>query len=436
MIGAVRPYEFARLLPEHGIEPWVLTVTPEHVERHDPSMRIGVPAERIARTALAPSRLDRAVKLAQTCRRIAPGRTPAPALEEKRGTGPKTEPRSTPAPGGSSMAGRMREWLAFPDSRIGWYQPAVRAAESLLAKQEFDAILSTSPPRTAHLIARHLAGKYKLPWIMDLRDPWMSWTSPEARRSGVAAKQQQLFRSCLLQASAIVANTERLRSFVVGEHGDVAERVFAIPNGCLPPARQEDAPPSAPGRFSIGHYGDLYGKRTGRMFLQGVREWIDVARPDKGRLAIRFAGNEFDAATLAEAARPELQSTISFQAAVPRTEVRRMMAEDYVLLLVANEQPLQVPGKAYEYLAAGRRILAVTEHDGATADLLRGRPGCVIAETAEEAKCGIERFWEEFERGETAEVDHTGFLKENAFPRRAEQLAALIEICVKKPGPA
>ena len=34
-VGAVRPYQIARYLPEFGIEPWVLTVEPAYAERPD-----------------------------------------------------------------------------------------------------------------------------------------------------------------------------------------------------------------------------------------------------------------------------------------------------------------------------------------------------------------------------------------------------------------
>jgi glycosyltransferase involved in cell wall biosynthesis len=56
---------------------------------------------------------------------------------------------------------------------------------------------------------------------------------------------------------------------------------------------------------------------------------------------------------------------------LPRSEALRTMREAHVLLLLANNQPLQIPGKAYEYLAAGGWILAETEEKSATADLIR-----------------------------------------------------------------
>lgn len=62
-------------------------------------------------------------------------------------------------------------WL-IPDTYVGWYRPALRAARAAAAQTPFDAVLSTSPPQTAHLVARTLCREKKLPWIADLRDPW------------------------------------------------------------------------------------------------------------------------------------------------------------------------------------------------------------------------------------------------------------------------
>ena len=52
-VGAVRPYQIARYLPEFGIEPWVLTVEPAYAERPDAGVVAnGVPEDRIIRTSV------------------------------------------------------------------------------------------------------------------------------------------------------------------------------------------------------------------------------------------------------------------------------------------------------------------------------------------------------------------------------------------------
>src|SRR5579871_6250629 len=52
-IGGVRPYQFARLLPDCGIEPWILTVQPQFAEKHDDAfLPAGIPPDHILRTGL------------------------------------------------------------------------------------------------------------------------------------------------------------------------------------------------------------------------------------------------------------------------------------------------------------------------------------------------------------------------------------------------
>jgi hypothetical protein len=66
-IGAVRPYQFARLLPAHGVEAWVLTVQPEFAESIDHhSMIDGIPPGRILRTPVEKTRRRRVIEALST----------------------------------------------------------------------------------------------------------------------------------------------------------------------------------------------------------------------------------------------------------------------------------------------------------------------------------------------------------------------------------
>jgi UDP-N-acetylglucosamine:LPS N-acetylglucosamine transferase len=49
---------------------------------------------------------------------------------------------------------------------------AVKQAEEILSKEKIDAIITTGPPHSAHLIGLELKKKFGLKWIADLRDPW------------------------------------------------------------------------------------------------------------------------------------------------------------------------------------------------------------------------------------------------------------------------
>ncbi|MCZ7616069.1 MAG: hypothetical protein M5T52_21580 [Ignavibacteriaceae bacterium] len=44
--------------------------------------------------------------------------------------------------------------LFIPDSRVGWYFPAVKAGKTFLNNEKVDAIVSIGPPHTSHLVGK------------------------------------------------------------------------------------------------------------------------------------------------------------------------------------------------------------------------------------------------------------------------------------------
>ncbi|MFN6946560.1 MAG: hypothetical protein ACK4ND_16555, partial [Cytophagaceae bacterium] len=66
----------------------------------------------------------------------------------------------------------LKEIMTFPDQTKGWNKFALKSAIELLAHEKINAIISSSPPVTTHLIAKKIKLKTNIPWIADLRDLW------------------------------------------------------------------------------------------------------------------------------------------------------------------------------------------------------------------------------------------------------------------------
>ena len=60
----------------------------------------------------------------------------------------------------------------IPDSRIGWNYFAFKKAKKIISNNKIDYVITTGPPHSSHLIGEKIYKKYKLKWIVDLRDPW------------------------------------------------------------------------------------------------------------------------------------------------------------------------------------------------------------------------------------------------------------------------
>jgi len=420
-IGGVRPYQFARHFPEFGVDPWILTVEPEHAEQPDAAFQPrGVPERHLLRTPVETTFRDRVLELWRRGKRANGAEAPA-----------------SPAAGAPAQASprRLRQarewvlsWLAYTDPLIGWYRPALREAEEALRRVRFDVLVSTSPPRVTALVARELSRRHRVPWVMDVRDPWQlkSWEAQGAS-SIVAHHKERLFSQCVDTAQLIVHNTERLRQDTCALKPDAAQKTYCVPNGFEP--EWTNGSDSRQRVFNVGYYGNIMGRRSCTAFLDGLRYWLDERGWRTPRVAVRFVGTGFENAVEAIAAR-ELQQIVSVHPPVPRTEVRHLIDDDFVLLSFANEQPLQVPGKTYDYLATGRRILAVTEHDGATADVLGPVEGCTVAEQPHEVASALETFYRDFEHGASPRVERSALLADANYEHRAEQFAGLLHSIV------
>jgi hypothetical protein len=420
-IGGIRPYQFARHFPEFGVDPWILTVAPEHAEQPDAAFQpLGVAERHLLRTPVDPTFRDRVLQLWRRGKELN-GAAPARFAAAR-----------APVPESQRRFQQAREWvlswLAYTDPLIGWYRPALRRAEEALRRVRFDVLVSTSPPRVTALVARELSRRHRVPWVMDVRDPWQakSWEARGAS-SIVAQHKARLFSECVDTAQLIVHNTERLRQDTCALRPDAAPKTYCVPNGFEPEWAQGGD--SRRRVFNVGYYGNIMGRRSSTAFLDGLRLWLDERGQRPPRVAVRFVGSGFESAASAIADRG-LSDVVSVHPPVPRSEVRQLIDDDFVLLSFANEQPLQVPGKTYDYLATGRRILAVTEHDGATADVLDPVEGCSVAEQPHEVASALEAFYRDFEQGKSPRVERSALLADANYEHRAEQFAGLLHSIV------
>ena len=70
------------------------------------------------------------------------------------------------------LALHIRANYFIPDARKGWKKYALKKAKSIIQEEHVDAIVTTGPPHSAHLIGLDLKRQLNLPWIADMRDPW------------------------------------------------------------------------------------------------------------------------------------------------------------------------------------------------------------------------------------------------------------------------
>jgi glycosyltransferase involved in cell wall biosynthesis len=96
--------------------------------------------------------------------------------------------------------------LLVPDPRVFWVKPSVKFLTELAKSGQFQAVITTGPPHSMHLIGLELKRKTGLPWIADFRDPWSQWEFLDTlpMTSFIRNKHQKFEKSVLKEANAVL----------------------------------------------------------------------------------------------------------------------------------------------------------------------------------------------------------------------------------------
>lgn len=299
---------------------------------------------------------------------------------------------------------------AYPDEQKCWLPFAVKVGDALLRERQFHAILSSSSPVTAHLIAYELKKRHRIPWVADLRD---LWTQNHHYAYGPIRRvvERRLELRILAAADALVTVSSPLAEQLAGLHRGKA--VFAIPNG-FDPDEMGSAPLTR--EFSITYTGQLYeGKQDPAPVFQAIGELINKGVLDPRLVRVRFFGPPQHWLEQ-EVKRYGLEQVVEMCGVVPRDVVLQYQRSSQVLLLLNWNDPRErgvYTGKIFEYLAAQRPILAVGGPGGVVKELLERTKAGVHVSGAEELAAVLTAWYREYEA--------TGRLAYHAIHEEIEQ---------------
>jgi glycosyltransferase involved in cell wall biosynthesis len=352
--GVERSAKFTRYLPEFGYAPKVLSTAAFGADAEDGVIR-----------AWEPIGLYRRL------------RNPAARANPQAATRTRTS---------GSNAGWLRalkRLLFVPDGQITWLPGAAWSALRALRSQPTDLIYTTSPPASSHLLGRFLKDQTGLPWVADFRDAWLYdpldpalLTMPYRREF-----ERRLEASVLAEADRVITATETSAEDLRHRYPHHAHKIRVITNGFdpadgtplpeglviddgtrvgpddVPDDVVSDADPGAPlhlvhtGSFSYSH-----PQRTPAPLLAALRRLIDLEPVWSHRLQLTLVGE----------LSPEEQSAATGIArvvgAVDRATALGFQRRADVLLLVDHRRPWpasNAPGKLFEYLGAGKPLLAL-----------------------------------------------------------------------------
>jgi glycosyltransferase involved in cell wall biosynthesis len=268
------------------------------------------------------------------------------------------------------------ERALVPDKALPWAATAVPAAVGIVRRRRIDAIMTTSPPASVHLIGAAVAAATRKPWLADLRDSWLDHPHRTYESRGMRAKravERRMARTVARRADALVAVTEAIADELRGLDPSAPGKTRVIGHG-VDLSDFDGLAHTPASRFTLVHTGAFFGQRSPRPFLTGLRDLL-VRRPDlDGRVLVRFVG-DMRASDRAWACDLGIDGAWEETGFVPfRESIAAQRSADALLLLIPHaggRGDTVTSGKVFEYLAARRPVLAAVPPKGVAAGLLR-----------------------------------------------------------------
>lgn len=364
------PFQMIKFLPEYSWEPSVLTVNEDIFSYKDYSLlnKINPDLTVIKTNSIEPFNIYRKF------------------LGKEKG-----EPlvsSETISKSGKSFGHLISIWirmnLFIPDARAGWYFPAVKEGKKFLSRNKINTIVSIGPPHTAHLIGKKLALKFDIAHIPVFIDPWVDIAYyREFKRSKLTlAIDNHLEKSVFKKAKKIVFITGTMKDDYTKEYPFIKDKSHVLYWGY----NEDDftkvgnqGTNSEEEEETIVHAGNIFDYQNPILFWEEIKRQINHGR----KLRVKFIG------TVSPRIRKTIEETslsayTDYLGFLPYEEmIKELMKATY--LLVCATEPRHVPGKLFEYLRAGKPIIAFGDNNPEVKKILEETNSGMLFHYKEEA---------------------------------------------------
>lgn len=302
-------------------------------------------------------------------------------------------PPETPTEAGMELLRRMPEgvriartteslspsYKLFPqlDGGFAGALSAVADARRAFADDPPAVVLASGPPFNVFVAAYYLASIFGARLAIDFRD---EWTVNQPHFVSATAFDRRWERRCLAAADRAIFVTEGTRDLYLRAYGSLAPgKCIVIPNGwddeefAALAAQSRAAPRARNGKsFVVSFIGNLSRYNSPQRFLDTVAACFARAPEFRDQLRLQFVGRKAEAVLgQLDAFRRRFPENLELIDHLPKpAALAAMQAADAVLLLLDPQYEHSIPGKLYDYFAAGTPVLVFGE-TGVSANMVR-----------------------------------------------------------------
>ena len=322
----------------------------------------------------------------------------------------------------------------IPDARKFWIRPSIKFLRKYLKNNPVDAIVSTGPPHSMHIIAMGLKKSLNIPWVADFRDPWTNIDFyPKLKLSKWADnKHKRLEKKVLKSANEVVTVSW---NWAKDFQSIVQREVKVITNGFDQDNFKDTAGIKLDKQFTLVHIGAMNADRNPESLWKALGELVESVPGFGDELEIKLIGSN-DISVQRSLESNGLISNVKFVKYLSHKDVVKVIRSAQVLLLPLNNTPNVlgiIPGKLYEYLAAKRPIVCIGPANGDSAKIIAetGSGNTFGFDDVDALKDGLLEMYRKF-RSRILELEHG---KVDQYERRnlTKRMGQVLNSCIVLP---
>lgn len=287
-----------------------------------------------------------------------------------------------------SFFGKITQYIRanyfIPDARKYWIKPSVKYLISYLKNNKIDAIITTGPPHSVHLIGLALKKELKIKWIADFRDPWtdIDYFHQLPLTKKARKIHHQLEQEVLEKADTVIVVGKTMRE----NYLKFNKNTHVITNGF--DTSTELSHIQLDKKFSLVHIGMLNSDRNHNMLWKVLAE-LSTENPEfASTLEIKLIG-KISSDTFESLSQYKLNQNLIHIDYLSHHEVLKHQKSAQLLVLLINKVPSAkgiITGKIFEYLQAKRPILAIAPGNGDLAEIITNTNSGVVIDFDDEKK--------------------------------------------------
>jgi glycosyltransferase involved in cell wall biosynthesis len=264
---------------------------------------------------------------------------------------------------------------------VTWVPAAFAATRRLVRDHRIECVVTSGPLHSTHMIGLML-GRGRPAWIADFRDGWCYEPLHPPWPTGVQERlDAAMERHVTRRAEAVIGVTRPIAEDLSARLGIAAAY---IPNGWDPRWDARTSEASAveleAGAVSVVHTGRLGGdvwRDPGPLFA--AMRWIAVHRPDAARRLRLVLAGPLDP-RLRELLEDADDTAVRYVGQLSREgSLALQRGADALLLLTSAHHVSHATGKLFEYLAAGKPIIALAKGNEAARIVQETGTGVAVA---------------------------------------------------------